>query len=462
MTSKLTFFLLLLGVSSFANNVHFVGEVTVEGKITSAGENNPANYTYINFSIAWENAWRNDIVGTGNAAPYNYDAIWVFAKYRINGGEWKHASIGETGNISEPNTIIDGVSDTRGAFIYSSQNFSGNFTSNNNKLKWFYVNDGVNDSDNIEVELFAIEMVLATEGNYFLGTPVYEIGSFYKYPTREASYEVTSENAIVVGTSSGNLCYTSNQFEDWTNGNAGDRQSIPTSFPKGYNAFYIMKYEITQEQYVSFLNTLTRDQQNYHTQTDVSGTKPKYGRPFVMSKTVSPSFRNGIRVANNFSSSTPLEFYCDLNNNNVANEPNDGQTIACNYLSWADDAAYSDWAGLRPMTELEYEKACRGKDKTPNAWEDAGGVDMYDWWKMTEWVITNPGTPDEVSARSGDVINFWSSRRIGEIHIGGPMRVGCFADGSSNRTDATAGYYGAMNLSDNVYERVITVGNPEG
>ncbi|MCK5908314.1 MAG: hypothetical protein KAG37_12020, partial [Flavobacteriales bacterium] len=29
-------------------------------------------------------------------------------------------------------------------------------------------------------------------------------------------------------------------------------------------------------------------------------------------------------------------------------------------------------------------------------------------------------------------------------------------------TDATAGYYGAMNLSDNVYERVITVGNPEG
>ena len=30
------------------------------------------------------------------------------------------------------------------------------------------------------------------------------------------------------------------------------------------------------------------------------------------------------------------------------------------WLSWADSAAYMAWAGLRPMTELEYEKAMRG------------------------------------------------------------------------------------------------------
>ena len=32
----------------------------------------------------------------------------------------------------------------------------------------------------------------------------------------------------------------------------------------------------------------------------------------------------------------------------------------CNHLCWADAVAFAAWAGLRPMTELEYEKACRG------------------------------------------------------------------------------------------------------
>jgi hypothetical protein len=30
------------------------------------------------------------------------------------------------------------------------------------------------------------------------------------------------------------------------------------------------------------------------------------------------------------------------------------------YMCWADCATYADWAGLRPMTELEYEKSLRG------------------------------------------------------------------------------------------------------
>ncbi len=33
---------------------------------------------------------------------------------------------------------------------------------------------------------------------------------------------------------------------------------------------------------------------------------------------------------------------------------------ACNRVLWHDGATYADWAGLRPMTELECEKACRG------------------------------------------------------------------------------------------------------
>ena len=34
-----------------------------------------------------------------------------------------------------------------------------------------------------------------------------------------------------------------------------------------------------------------------------------------------------------------------------------------NFISWDDGCAFADWAGLRPYTELEFEKACRGQKK---------------------------------------------------------------------------------------------------
>jgi formylglycine-generating enzyme required for sulfatase activity len=43
-----------------------------------------------------------------------------------------------------------------------------------------------------------------------------------------------------------------------------------------------------------------------------------------------------------------------------------------NILSWFDVAAYLDWAALRPMTELEFEKVCRGPENRiagEYAWE---------------------------------------------------------------------------------------------
>ena len=34
--------------------------------------------------------------------------------------------------------------------------------------------------------------------------------------------------------------------------------------------------------------------------------------------------------------------------------------IPMGYMNWQDLASYLDWSGLRPMSEFEYEKACRG------------------------------------------------------------------------------------------------------
>ena len=49
----------------------------------------------------------------------------------------------------------------------------------------------------------------------------------------------------------------------------------------------------------------------------------------------------------------------------------------CNYLSWDDAMAYADWAALRPMTELEFTKACRG-DKEPAFHERPWGNNSKD------------------------------------------------------------------------------------
>ena len=93
-----------------------------------------------------------------------------------------------------------------------------------------------------------------------------------------------------------------------------------------------MKYEISQGQWVSFFNKLTASQKLGRDITDATGKN------------------------------TDIE----TNRNTVAwtNAANDATCTApdraCNFLSWGDGIAYADWAGLRPLTELEFEKACRG------------------------------------------------------------------------------------------------------
>ena len=433
----LTVFFLLFVISINANNINVIGEAKITGKNISAGINNPANYAYIDFSISWDNSWRT------SSTPNNYDAAWVFAKYRIDDGEWKHITISQSENQSEINTAIDGVNDGKGVFIYRANDGTGTFTSNNNKLKWNYVNDGVNDDSEIEVKIFAIEMVYVPQGQYYLGTPGFEIGSFYKYPSgANDQYLVSSELEIPIGETNGMLSYKTNQKNDWPDGDAGDRLGpIPAGFPKGFAATYVMKYEISQIQYVDFLNMLTRNQQNCHTASNISGTYPDSNRPFVMSKSNTPAFRNGIRVASNFSSSGSLVFFCDLNNNGVANEDDDGQTIACNFISWSDQAAYADWSGLRPMTELEYEKTCRGSNQTPVQWETAWAVDEGVRANADQATgILNSGTANEIASNSNSrgnycsVFHFGYGENNGLAKIGGPMRVGCFADAYSCRS----------------------------
>jgi formylglycine-generating enzyme required for sulfatase activity len=131
---------------------------------------------------------------------------------------------------------------------------------------------------------------------------------------------------------------------------------------------------------------------------------------------------------------------------------------AQNYLSWHDLCAYLDWAALRPITEMEYEKICRGPgvSNAEYAWGTtnitAGTTIGITPENGTE-VFTNPNancTYNNVTYTGGD-----GGR--------GPVRVGIHAKvGSPSRQASGATYYGVLDMSGNVWEMVVMVSSPSG
>ena len=86
------------------------------------------------------------------------------------------------------------------------------------------------------------------------------------------------------------------------------------------------------------------------------------GRFHIDRMSFAPGFenRNGIVIeTSSIAPDEPAVFACNASADKVFNDPTDGQDRACNFLNWNDLAAYLQWAALRPMTELEFEKICR-------------------------------------------------------------------------------------------------------
>jgi formylglycine-generating enzyme required for sulfatase activity len=226
---------------------------------------------------------------------------------------------------------------------------------------------------------------------------------------------------------------------------------LPASFPKGFKAFYCMKYEISQEQYMVFLNKLNYTQQAIRTQLITPPNSPAGTNVLTFFGT---PYRNGVDVmVPGVDPGTPAVYACNLNNNGTYNEPDDGQNIACNNISWGDMTAYLDWAALRPMTELEFEKACRG-NQAPVAEEFAWGNTNINF---TSGVINNGMASEAISDPNANCNNsYWDPAQ------GGPVRVGCFGQGTGTRQATGGSYFGLMEMSGNLWERTITVGSPAG
>jgi formylglycine-generating enzyme required for sulfatase activity len=388
----------------------------------------------VEFDVAWDNSWR---VAT---EPFNWDAVWIFARIRINGGDWAPLKLNTTGHtIPAGFTHTMGLVDTGaahnastnpavGVFVYRSSDGFGTSTVADVRLQWSYADNGAASGDNVEIRVMALEMVYIPEAAFYAGDNATSDSAFREKETTDNDpWYINSGNTITTTAGTSGSYYYPGPGEP-----ANSIFTVPAAFPKGFGAFYMMKGELSQGQWVTFFNMLTDTQKATR---DITGG--------VLNSTGKAG--DGL-----------------VNRNNVswvsgeATLPDQGgganySAVAMNFISWADLTAYLDWAGLRPMSELEYEKAGRGPKVAVSG--------EYAWGSTNitgATTISNSGLMNE-RGQSGSNVTY---NNPGAVQ--GPLRVGNFARGANGREAAGGGFYGVLDLSGNVWERAVTVGNNPG
>ena len=437
-TKRINFWVILNLMVITAQSNFFANNISISN--ISLVNNSGSGYSFVKFDVNWQNSWR---ISNGAA---NWDAAWVFVKYRVRSGPWMHAFLDNSGHFTGSGTassITPGLLNTAnpynpntnpamGVFVHRSGNGFGTFTQTGLQIRWNYGANNILDGESVDIKVFAVEMVYVPQGSFNVGDgTTTNIQGHFRNGSTNSPLTISSENALTLGgTANGNLAnnnasgmFTTDDFNNTTT------RTLPAAFPKGFNAFYCMKYEITQQQWIDFFNVLDNNQK---TSRDITGGT------YNLTGKASDAVINRNNISWTSGDAT-------LNGGTFGN-------VACNFLSWMDGAAFADWAALRPMTELEFEKACRG-GLTPVANEFAWGTTSI----TGATGISNSGANNEVASNAGANTVFNNN-----ANVQGPLRVGSFATGTSTREQAGASYYGIMNLSDNLWERSVCVGNSTG
>ncbi len=382
---KKTILLLTIFSSIYLHN--YANDVLVTAaSLTGQNTSGPlaTHFTNVQFSIAWKNSWRT------NTNESNYDGCWLFVKFRKQSTSvWQHATLNTTGHTVATGGTLQSTADGKGAWIYRTAIGIGDVSYAANQLRWNYGADGVLDNENVEIKVFAVEMVYVPQGPYNLGNASAETWKF-RDGAVNTWFAITSENVITCGSAAGNLT-AANQFT-----NTG---TIPATYPKGFNAYWVMKYEFSRQQHLDFLNTL--DQTN-------------------------ATARNNIGAAGNVPNMTVTE-----------------PERAAVGFSPVSVLAWLDWAAMRPMSEFEFEKACRGANNLPSPLE-------YVWGNTTIAQVAGPtgqGTSTETWA-TGNAL--YATNQF-TAHI----RCGALATSTSTRTSSGATFYGIMEMGGNSAELTV-------
>jgi|GEM_PF-210410 len=515
-----------------------LADAHAEARFTGTGKADPIRITNVKcapadvtgvgvltFDVAWDHSWRatwEEPAGrTGGAGPLgleNWDAAWVFVKFRNPGAEWAHATLSavagdhtvpagaalDVGLSDDPDGSGAGGKRGLGVFLYRGSPGSGGNTWQGVKLRWMAGADGVASldkvavsqgtiqatdgmkpkldagnggvtatdalldgmlatmdaitADAVAVRVFAIKMVYVPEGAFWVGDgSTNGIANQFTAGDSDEPFRVETEGELTLGgTDRRNLGNHDGigMFRTEDFGSFATR-ILPARFPKGFAAFYCMRHEMTKGQYAEFLNTLS-----FELQGEYEPTHSADGVTTAALTVVKPG-EPGVPTV--YGTSTPH--------------------MALPLARFTDVMAYSAWAGLRPLTELEYEKACRGPLKpVPNeyAWGTAAiAGEEYrrdDGPHLSGYVIKKPGTPAECVEWEGgsapDAVRgnaAWEGARRRSNYWGvfadaldGPVRSEIFATPTSDRVAAGASYWGIMELSGNLLEMMVTIGNPQG
>lgn len=427
----------------FANNL----------RINNVGfvNNNTSTQTVgIRFTISWENSWKDSI---------NWDAAWVFAKFKHpSSGLWLPLKFnpGSGVNGTGTNASIQVTSDSLGAFIYRNTLSSGVFSDTNIIINWKYGNAGVSSLASLEFRLMAMEMVYIPQGQFQLAqnesatryadylrnasnrdSTTYPKGAFpskrilgsnYAIPTIDTNK--ISIESITWGEISRNDKYYGYSVPNDTIVVKGDlgidtnKDGIIDNFnyPTGYKAFYIMKYEMSEQQYADFLNTLTN-----------------------------------LQISNLGIAGRNISL---LNGKYVSTSPNRscGGAIPSRFF------AYADWSALRPMSFMEFEKAHRGPiseefdvkydylismDFSPNQFyfQNENGTETLLNQILQSYYFNNP---DSAFLLRGGLQNSITTSNYNLA------RSGVFGREFSNRKQIVATYYGVIDLISNAMDLYIS------
>ncbi len=419
---KIVYLLLLFtSITLWSNNLTI-------SNISIVSTNNTAQTSLIQFDVTWENSFRD---------ATNWDAAWIVIKFREAGniGAWSHATLRTSGHTAPSGSTIDTPSDGKGVFIYRDANGSGTFSATGVQLIWEYGTDSVANGTSIDVTALGLEMVYVPQGAFYVGdgNTASPVGNFEAGGTG-APFQITSEAAITLGgaaaanlnNNNGVNMLTADDFND------SSTQTLPAAFPKGFDGFYHLKHEFTQQAFVSCLNLMSSTQAA--TLMSVAGYT---GSNYAI---------NRYGVTGSHPNLTTTQPYAPLN-----------------YVIGHRSLALADFLALRPMTELEYEKACRGTT-FPVTGEYAWGTNGLD--QLEDLPLVNIGAANE-GIGSGYTVNATNGNcwvQGGGQNMTTICRVGIFAGDPNNTGRITSGAtaYGAFEMSGNVWERVVTVGAPAG
>ena len=297
----------LIPFATFSNNVRITNVVN-----TNPGVANPI----LTFDIAWDNSWR---VSSGTN---NYDAVWLFVKAQkvpVDNAncesylEWNHANMVDSdANFSADSLLrIQRVGDHVGVFLYRDADGIGSTGNISVQIQLDLPVPTAPYAPEYNFKVFGIEMVHIPQGAFELGD-----GS-----------STNTFNSIEINNS------TSTLTPAQVGGNVYGI-TIPAAFPKGYEAFHVMKYEITQQQYVDFLNTLTFSQQVNRTALSAAQLVVNPGAGGLCAMEANCLNRNSIKlIQEGLNNSRAAVFACDLSPapGDAFNSATDGQTIAMNY-----------------------------------------------------------------------------------------------------------------------------------